>query len=112
MLQKLKTAFKKLLNNKKVPVVTLGIASLLILTAGLFTPMTQPTTASKKKLPIYCVDTQGKKQVSISFDAAWGAGRWGRCLLPYEITLLSNYMTASMFYSTVLLPYEITLLSN
>ena len=73
MLQKLKTAFKKLLNNKKVPVVTLGIAALLILTAGLFTPMTQPTTASKKKLPIYCVDTQGKKQVSISFDAAWGA---------------------------------------
>lgn len=90
MLQKLKTAFKKLLNNKKVPVVTLGVAALLILTAGLFTPMTQPTTASKKKLPIYCVDTQGKKQVSISFDAAWGAGRWGRCLLPYEITLLSN----------------------
>ena len=91
MLQKLKTAFKKLLNNKKVPVVTLGVAALLILTAGLFTPTTQPTTASKKKLPIYCVDTQGKKQVSISFDAAWGAGRWGRCLLPYEITLLSNY---------------------
>ena len=92
MLQKLKTVFKKLLNNKKVPVVTLGVAALLILTAGLFTPMTQPTTASKKKLPIYCVDTQGKKQVSISFDAAWGAGRWGRCLLPYEITLLSNLL--------------------
>ena len=90
MLQKLKKVVKKLLNNKKVPVVTLGIVALLILTAGLFTPMTQPTTASKKKLPIYCVDTQGKKQVSISFDAAWGAGRWGRCLLPYEITLLSN----------------------
>ena len=65
MLQKLKTVVKKLLNNKKVPVVTLGIVALLILTAGLFTPMTQPTTASKKKLPIY-------------FDAAWGAGRWGR----------------------------------
>ena len=79
MLQKLKKVVKKLLNNKKVPVVTLGIVALLILTAGLFTPMTQPTTA------------QGKKQVSISFDAAWGAGKWGRCLLPYEITLLSNH---------------------
>ena len=112
MLQKLKTAFKKLLNNKKVPVVTLGIAALLILTAGLFTPMTQPTTASKKKLPIYCVDTQGKKQVSISFDAAWGAGKWGRCLLPYEITLLSNSSTRSLMSFFVLLPYEITLLSN
>ena len=112
MLQKLKKVVKKLLNNKKVPVVTLGIVALLILTAGLFTPMTQPTTASKKKLPIYCVDTQGKKQVSISFDAAWGAGKWGRCLLPYEITLLSN--TQGFIYSNkqVLLPYEITLLSN
>ena len=112
MLQKLKTAFKKLLNNKKVPAVTLGIVALLILTAGLFTPMTQPTTASKKKLPIYCVDTQGKKQVSISFDAAWGAGRWGRCLLPYEITLLSNQIVRHINSFCVLLPYEITLLSN
>ena len=112
MLQKLKTAFKKLLNNKKVPVVTLGIVALLILTAGLFTPMTQPTTASKKKLPIYCVDTQGKKQVSISFDAAWGAGKWGRCLLPYEITLLSNLNWQLATLIAVLLPYEITLLSN
>ena len=112
MLQKLKKVVKKLLNNKKVPVVTLGIVALLILTAGLFTPMTQPTTASKKKLPIYCVDTQGKKQVSISFDAAWGAGKWGRCLLPYEITLLSNSSTRSLMSFFVLLPYEITLLSN
>lgn len=112
MLQKLKKVVKKLLNNKKVPVVTLGIASLLILIAGLFTPMTQPTTASKKKLPIYCVDTQGKKQVSISFDAAWGAGKWGRCLLPYEITLLSNCCTSFCHLQSVLLPYEITLLSN
>ena len=32
------------------------------------------TSAAKKKLPIYCVDTQGRKQVAISFDAAWGAG--------------------------------------
>ena len=112
MLQKLKKVVKKLLNNKKVPVVTLGIVALLILTAGLFTPMTQPTTASKKKLPIYCVDTQGKKQVSISFDAAWGAGKWGRCLLPYEITLLSNSYFTILRKIRVLLPYEITLLSN
>lgn len=96
MLQKLKTAFKKLLNSKKVPVVTLGIASLLILTAGLFTPMTQPTTASKKKLPIYCVDTQGKKQVSISFDAAWGAGRWGRKLLVILVSLKNNNIHNNM----------------
>ena len=29
------------------------------------------TTPNERKLPIYCVDTN-KKQVSISFDAAWG----------------------------------------
>lgn len=29
-------------------------------------------SATKKKLPIYCVNTQGKKQVAITFDAAWG----------------------------------------
>lgn len=34
---------------------------------------TVAVSASKKKLPIYCVDTKGKKQVAISFDAAWGA---------------------------------------
>ncbi len=27
---------------------------------------------TERKLPIYCVDTD-KKQISISFDAAWGA---------------------------------------
>jgi hypothetical protein len=36
------------------------------------------TAAQNRKLPIYCVDTQGKKQVAISFDAAWGAGRLRR----------------------------------
>ena len=36
------------------------------------------TSAAKKKLPIYCVDTQGKPQVAISFDAAWGAGNMRR----------------------------------
>ncbi|MDD3570193.1 MAG: hypothetical protein PHY44_03730 [Lachnospiraceae bacterium] len=29
--------------------------------------------ATERKLPIYCVETE-KKQVAISFDAAWGAG--------------------------------------
>lgn len=31
--------------------------------------LAEPASASKKKLPIYCVDTASKK-VSISFDAA------------------------------------------
>ncbi len=32
------------------------------------------TSAAKKKLPIYCVDTQGRKQVAINFDAVWKMG--------------------------------------
>ena len=28
---------------------------------------------STKKLPIYCVNTNGEKKVALSFDAAWGA---------------------------------------
>jgi len=36
-------------------------------------PQAISSSAAKKKLPIYCVDTQGEKKVSISFDAAWGA---------------------------------------
>ena len=30
-----------------------------------------------RKLPIYCVETD-KKQIAISFDAAWGKGWLGR----------------------------------
>lgn len=37
---------------------------------------TIPTAGKAKKLPIYCVDTEEKK-VSLSFDAAWGNGRYG-----------------------------------
>lgn len=38
---------------------------------------TIPTAGKAKKLPIYCVDTEEKK-VSLSFDAAWGNGRYGK----------------------------------
>lgn len=67
--------------NKKKPII---FSVLIVMIAGAifsFTPMIQETlypevvatSAAKRKLPIYCVDTQGKPQISISFDAAWGA---------------------------------------
>ena len=70
----------KLLNKKKPIIITI----LIVMTAGAifsFAPILQETlypevvatSAAKRKLPIYCVDTQGKPQISISFDAAWGA---------------------------------------
>jgi hypothetical protein len=40
-----------------------------------FAPETVATSAAKKQLPIYCVDTGTSKKIAISFDAAWGAGR-------------------------------------
>ncbi|PXV87330.1 polysaccharide deacetylase [Lachnotalea glycerini] len=51
-------------------------AMLILLAVGmLFTPklvsITTSTNASKRELPIYCVETQ-KPQVALSFDAAWG----------------------------------------
>ena len=73
MLTTLKQFCKKITRSKKISILVLGITALLLISAGLFTPSAKETTAAKKKLPIYCVDTQGKKQISISFDAAWGA---------------------------------------
>lgn len=54
----------------------IGTAIFAILAAVIAFPQTQAVfsaaDSTKRKLPIYCVDTQDKK-VSISFDAAWGA---------------------------------------
>lgn len=71
---------KKFLRKKKPVIFSL----LAVITVGaVFTaapsiqealyPEAVATSAAKRKLPIYCVDTQGKPQISISFDAAWGA---------------------------------------
>ncbi|WP_099466942.1 polysaccharide deacetylase family protein [Konateibacter massiliensis] len=59
-------------------------AMLFLLAAGLLsTPrllsVTTSGTASKKELPIYCVQTD-KPQVALSFDAAWGNEDTGRIL--------------------------------
>lgn len=49
-----------------------GIGFVRPIIQGAFFNESVMTTAAKKKLPIYCVDTDEKK-VAISFDAAWGA---------------------------------------
>ncbi|HEX3022015.1 MAG TPA: hypothetical protein VHQ24_15170 [Lachnospiraceae bacterium] len=38
--------------------------------------VTVTSTKNERKLPIYCVDCTEKK-VALSFDAAWGNGRYG-----------------------------------
>lgn len=50
--------------------------------------------SSERKLPIYCVDTD-KKQVSISFDAAWGNEDTADIL-----TILKKYNIKATFFMT------------
>ena len=56
---------------------------------------TIPTAGKAKKLPIYCVDTEEKK-VALSFDAAWGNGRYGNTTS--EKYLLTSPLLASPSY--------------
>lgn len=69
---------KNIFNRKKPTIWAIIMVCAFTFTVGIFKlamyDETAATAASKKELPIYCVDTQGKKQVAISFDAAWGAG--------------------------------------
>ena len=43
---------------------------------------------------------------------AYNGFKQAQVLLPYEITLFSNYLINIKTYNSVLLPYEITLFSN
>jgi polysaccharide deacetylase family sporulation protein PdaB len=79
----MKYDYKMILNNTvkliKEKTKSKGIiagAMLILIAAGiLFTPklvsVTTSGNASKRELPIYCVDCE-KPQVALSFDAAWG----------------------------------------
>lgn len=59
--------------SKWMGVVSVGTI-MLILSALLYIPQTVSVSNSVdgRELPIYCVETD-KKQVALSFDAAWGA---------------------------------------
>lgn len=59
--------------NRWIGVVSVG-SIMLILSALLYIPQAVSVSNSVdgRELPIYCVETD-KKQVAITFDAAWGA---------------------------------------
>ena len=69
------------ITKKMVGCLTLG--GLLLASAAFALPpaaarvSAMVTSSAERKLPIYCVQTE-KPQVSVSFDAAWGAGRCRR----------------------------------
>ncbi len=50
----------------------LSVASSIIITRRI-NKVIDAAATKERKLPIYCVDTKGKKQVAITFDAAWGS---------------------------------------
>lgn len=49
--------------------------------------------AHTKKLPIYCVNTNGEKKVALSFDAAWGADDTDELL-----AILDKYKVKATFF--------------
>lgn len=49
--------------------------------------------ANTKKLPIYCVNTNGEKKVALSFDAAWGADDTDELL-----AILDKYKVKATFF--------------
>lgn len=52
------------------------------------------SSASTRKLPIYCVDTE-KNQIAISFDAAWGAEDFERIM-----EILDKHQVKTTFFMT------------
>ncbi|MGN1231366.1 MAG: polysaccharide deacetylase family protein, partial [Anaerotignum sp.] len=70
--------FFKTIHITKKAVGCIALGGLLLATAALTLPpaaakvSAMVTANAERKLPIYCVQTE-KPQVSVSFDAAWGA---------------------------------------
>ncbi len=64
---------------------------MLVMTASVLQVQAQST--NKKILPIYCVNTDGKKLVSLSFDAAWGADDTNELL-----RILKKYNVKATFF--------------
>ena len=63
--------------------IWIGVVALIALLSFLWMGQNRAVTVSKtqRDLPIYCVDKGDEKVISISFDAAWGNGRYGLLIL-------------------------------
>ncbi|MCQ2450154.1 MAG: deacetylase, partial [Clostridia bacterium] len=56
-----------IITKKQLMLGIVTVLALSVITVGAFGSMAE----KNKKLPVYCVETE-KKQIAISFDAAWG----------------------------------------
>lgn len=81
--------------HKRTVVVGVVILATVLTTLCFGRNKIQMVANISRDLPIYCVDTGEEKKVSISFDAAWGNGRYGtpifwhfasQCYFPAMIT--------------------------
>lgn len=63
----------------KVIGILLIVLAIMMLSNLLIERTIATLSASKKSLPIYCVETDEKK-VAISFDAAWADAIYGLCI--------------------------------
>ncbi len=85
--------FKKIMTKKNAALFGAAVLLCTCLAAArpylmeMLNPAATAAAAAKKQLPIYCVDTGTSKKVAVSFDAAWGAGRWRRKAAPVAVTL-------------------------
>ncbi len=72
---------------RKIVAITMLFGLILALSGGVISVVTRP-----KKIPIYSVETE-KKQVAISFDAAWGSDKTLRIL-----KLCDDYNVKATFF--------------
>jgi polysaccharide deacetylase family sporulation protein PdaB len=94
----LKNTVKRIKEKMKSKSIIVGAILILIAAGIIFTPriisVTISGNASKRELPIYCVETD-KPQVALSFDAAWGNEDTGRIL-----ETLAKYNIKVTFFMT------------
>ncbi len=82
-----------LLLSKKWMTLCLSLLAAGAIFCAAWYPSAVSTAASKRQLPIYCVDTGGEKLCAISFDAAWGADNTQKIL-----DVLEKYDAPATFF--------------
>ncbi|MBR2132481.1 MAG: polysaccharide deacetylase family protein [Oscillospiraceae bacterium] len=82
-----------LLLKKKWMTLCLSLLAAGAIFCAAWYPSAVSTSAAKRQLPIYCVETNGEKRCAISFDAAWGADNTQKIL-----DVLQKYDVPATFF--------------
>ncbi|MDL2274423.1 polysaccharide deacetylase family protein [Oscillospiraceae bacterium OttesenSCG-928-G22] len=84
---------KILVFRRRVLVLAVLVLSAVVILAVFGNPAIVGAAAAKRQLPIYSVETDGEKRMSISFDAAWGNEDTGQL-----IEILDRYGIKATFF--------------